>query len=170
MTPRAQAAAWGVGAALLLSGCPKGSHAASSARDLSQFECNERQVGYTVVGGFIADEAGIAMQCEGENPQILKWQSDSTGIRKQKEFPLTAEQFDSVWEKIDATGWRNLGQDCKNPNAQGGDPSYMIDVGDYAMSVTFNCDGKTLPFPYDRIVNELDLRAVGFGVQDPGVP
>ncbi len=45
----------------------------------------------------------------------------------------------------------------------------MLDVGDYAMSVTLNCDGKSLPFPYDRIVNELDLRAAGFGEQDRGV-
>lgn len=156
-------------AVLLLSGCPKGSAATGPARDLSQFECNDRQVGYTVVGGFAADEAGITMQCNGDDPQILKWQSDAGGTRKQKKFPLSAEQFDDVWSKIDATGWRNLAQDCKNPNAEGGDPSYMLDVGDYAMSVTLNCDGKSLPFPYDRIVNELDLRAAGFGEQDRGV-
>jgi hypothetical protein len=45
----------------------------------------------------------------------------------------------------------------------------MIEVGDYAMSVTLNCDGTTLPFPYDRFVNELDLRAAGFGDQDEPV-
>ncbi len=152
----------------LLCACGPGASTAKSKRDLSQFQCNERQVSYMLAGGFAADETGITMECKGNDPHIVKWRSDD-GKRKSSSFPLSGEQFDEVWDRIDATGWRQLEQDCNNPDAEEGDPSYLIDVSDYALSITINCDGKTLPFPYDRIVNELDLRAAGFGDQDHGV-
>jgi len=156
----------GLAAALfVLSACSKPHASTAASRDLSSFECNERSAEYMVAGGFTAEEAGISMLCDNENPRIVRWQSDG-GDRLEDSHPLSGEQFDEVWEKIDSTGWRHLGEDCANTTAQADDPVYVIDVGDYALSNSLNCQGKELPFPYDRIVNELDLRAAGFGDQD----
>jgi hypothetical protein len=152
----------------LAGGCSKQGGSTGPKRDLSGFACNDRQVGYMVAGGFAADEAGITMQCTGDDPQIIRWRLEETG-RQSKKKPLSAEQFDAVWAKVDATGWRFLEEDCNNPSKQDGDPVYVIDVSDDSMSKTLHCDGKVLPFPYDRIVNELDLRAAGFGDQDDEV-
>lgn len=156
---------WILGAVsgLLLACGPKGG--SSMERDLSQFECNDRRVAYMVAGGFAADEAGVTVECEGENPRLTNWRMDD-GERSEKTSKLSGEQFDTLWKNIDSTGWRHVDQDCKNAGAKDGDPAYVIEVGDHAMNVTLNCDGTTLPFPYDRIVNELDLRAAGFGDQD----
>lgn len=150
---------------LLLTGCPKGATNTVASRDLSQFECNERRVEYMVAGGFVADEAGVIVGCEGEDPKLLKWYLED-GERITSTHPLTAEQFDTLWKRVDSTGWRHLGEECKNPGAAADDPAFVIDVADHAVSKSLICSGKTLPFPYDRIVNELDLRAAGFGDQD----
>ncbi len=145
--------------------CSKQGGNTANSRDLSQFECNDRRAEYMVAGGFGAEEAGISMVCDGENPRIQKWRVEE-GERSESTNELTAEQFDDVWKKIDSTGWRHLGEDCNNAQAESDDPAYVIDVGDHAKNNSFSCEGKTLPFPYDRIVNELDLRAAGFGDQD----
>ncbi len=149
----------------LLAGCgPKGD-SSSLNRDLSQFECNDRRVAYMVAGGFAAEETGITIECDGENPRLTSWRSDD-GERSAKTSRLSGEQYDAVWKAVDSTGWRFVEQDCKNADAKDGDPAYIIEVADHAQNVTLNCEGTTLPFPYDRIVNELDLRAVGMGDQD----
>ena len=154
------------GALLAIStSCSKQQGANSGARDLSQFACNDRQVEYMVAGGFAADEAGIIMACDGENPRIVKWRLEEGG-RVESSNPLSGEQFDDVWKRVDSTGWRHLAADCVNPQLQGDDPVYVIDVGDYEHKASMSCQARTLPFPYDRIVNELDLRAAGFGDQD----
>lgn len=133
-------------------------------RDLSQFECNDRMMAYMVAGGFGAEEAGVTVQCDNKNPRLTKWRLEE-GERTEATHYLSGEQFDTLWKHVDSTGWRHVDQDCKNPEASDGDPAYLIEVADHAMNVTLNCDGTTLPFPYDRIVNELDLRAAGFGDQ-----
>ncbi len=152
-------------ASLITIACGPKADGAALKRDLSQFQCNERLISYMVAGGFAAEEAGVTVQCDGENPRIITWQLDD-GERSEKSNPLSGGQFDTLWDNIDASGWRHVQEDCKNPEAEDGDPAYLIEVGDHAQSVTLNCDGTTLPFPYDRIVNELDLRAAGFGDQD----
>jgi hypothetical protein len=141
-------------------GGPKKGHA---AYDLSQFECNDRQVEYMVAGGFVATEAGIRMECKGNKPRITRWRLEDSGKRSSSTFDLSGEQFDATWEKVDAAGWRFLDAQCDNPSSSDGDPVYSIDVGDATSSVQLMCTGKELPFPYDRLINELDLRAAGFG-------
>jgi hypothetical protein len=148
---------------VLAAACGGGKGAGSGVGDLSQFECNGRQIEYMVAGGFVADEAGVRLECDGEKPQITRWRLESGGERRSERFFLSAEQFDSTWEKIDATGWRFLDNECANPGKAKGDPIYSIDVADHAASVTLASTGEELPFPYDRLVNELDLRAAGFG-------
>jgi hypothetical protein len=154
-------------ASLVLACGPKSSNNPAD-RDLSQFECNNRMISYMVAGGFAAEEAGVTVECDNKNPRLTKWRMDG-GERSEGTHYLSGEQFDGLWKTVDSTGWRHVDEDCKNPNASDGDPAYVIEVGDHASNVTLNCDGTSLPFPYDRIVNELDLRAAGFGDQDgPG--
>ena len=152
-------------AACLFVACGPKAGGTAGKRDLSQFECNDRSISYMVAGGFAAEEAGVTVECSGENPRLTTWRLDD-GQRSEKSNPLGGEQFDTLWKNIDSTGWRHVDPECKNPNAKDGDPAYIIEVADHAMTVTLNCDGTSLPFPYDRIVNELDLRAAGFGDQD----
>lgn len=149
--------------------CSKQAATTSAARGLEEFECNDRRVEYMVAGGFGADEAGIALFCDGEDPRIQKWRLED-GKRRESTHELSAQQFDEVWEKVDSTGWRHVDEDCNNPQSAPDDPVYVIDVADHSQSNSLNCQGKTLPFPYDRIVNELDLRAAGFGDQDGAAP
>ncbi len=151
--------------AALWASCAGTTKTQTPSSDLSDFECNDRKVDYMVVGGFVADEAGVSMHCQSGTPTIVKWHLEE-GKRIEQSAPLTGEQFDAAWEKVDSTGWRHMKTECNNPDATPSDPAYVMDVGDYAKSMSFSCNGKTLPFPYDRIVNELDLRAVGFGDQD----
>lgn len=152
-----------VAATALVAACGGAKKTSSGGGDLSQFECNGRTAEYMVAGGFVADEAGVRMACDKGAPEITRWRLDQGGQRRTESFSLTAEQFDSTWQKIDATGWRFLDEQCSNPAAAKDDPIYSIDIGDHAASVSLACAGKELPFPYDRLVNELDLRAAGFG-------
>ncbi len=148
-----------------LAACGAPSSKTASTGSLEDFECNDRTMAYTVIGGFAADEAGISIQCaETGAPSLTKWYLDG-GDKQEKTFPLSGEQFDDVWAKVDSSGWRFLDKECNNPDATPSDPVYSMTVGDHAQSVDLSCTGKTLPFPFDRIVNELDLRAVGFGDQ-----
>ena len=154
---------------VVLASCSKQGEQTSASRGLEGFECNDRRVEYMVAGGFGAEEAGITMVCDGENPRVLKWRLEE-GERTESTHTLSAQQFDEVWEKVDSTGWRHVDEDCNNSAAQPEDPVYVIDVADHSQSNSLNCQGKVLPFPYDRIVNELDLRAAGFGDQDGAAP
>jgi hypothetical protein len=140
-----------------------GGKRSSGGPDVTDFECNERRIEYMVVGGFAADEAGVRMDCAGGKPVLTKWRLEANGERRTEPFDLSGEQFDATWEKVEATGWRFLDEKCANPGASPKDPIYSIDVGDGSKSVSLSCTGKELPFPYDRLVNELDLRAAGFG-------
>jgi hypothetical protein len=145
----------------LVAGCG-GSKPHSRGRDLRGFDCNARRIEYMVEGGFVAAKAGIRLECDGEGPQLTRWRLESSGERDSKTFTLDAEQFEATWQKIEASGWRFLAETCDSSRADG-DPIYTIDVGDSAKSVSLTCQARELPFPYDRLVNELDLRAAGFG-------
>jgi hypothetical protein len=126
------------------------------------FECNSRRAEYMVVGGFVAAEAGISMVCDGSGPRIISWRTETGDNRVESTHGLSTEQFEATWEQIDSTGWRFLEKDCGNRKKKG-EPIYTIGIADHASQVELACVGKELPFPYDRLVNELDLRAAGFG-------
>lgn len=142
--------------------CGGASKRAGGHGDLSQFDCNDRLIEYSVTGGFVAHEAGIRMECVGERPRLTRWTRDKDGEREPKTVQLSGEQFDATWEKIEAAGWRFLARECDGSGVSG-DPRYLIEVADSGASVALICQRKELPFPYDRLVNELDLRAAGFG-------
>lgn len=157
------------GATASLLACKNGPATSGDNRDLSQFECKGRRVEYMVAGGFVADEAGVSVLCDNENPRLIKWRVDSDK-RSESVHKLSGEQFDELWEKVDATGWRYLDSECDNPDAAPDDPAYVIDLSDFTGSVTLSCSGKELPFHYEGIVSELDLRAAGFGDQHGAAP
>jgi hypothetical protein len=71
--------------------------------------------------------------------------------------------LESLWKKIESTGWRYL-ENCDNPSAADDDPVYTVDVADDKSSVSLSCPGqaRSMPFPFDRLINELDLEAAGF--------
>jgi hypothetical protein len=116
-----------------------------------------------VTGSFAGPEVGVVVDCAERGPRIMKWQVIGvTGDRKSMERSLSPGEFHELWQRIESTGWRHLGN-CANPEAVDGDPMYKIDIQDDDLSVSLECDGKVLPFPYDRIVNELDLKAAEYG-------
>ena len=135
----------------------------------SEFECLGRRAEYMVVGGFVAPEAGISMICDNDRPMLTVWRVDAGGSRSEHDHALSSGQFDDTWEKIDSTGWRYLDKECPGSTAQkvvkkgrARDPLYTIDVSASKVSSSFVCGAKELPFPYNQLVNELDLLAAGF--------
>jgi hypothetical protein len=82
------AALWAVAAAAC---APASSKRSGGVGDLSQFECNDRRAEYMVVGGFVAEEAGVRMDCASGAPQISRWRLEPSGERKTERFALRAE-------------------------------------------------------------------------------
>jgi hypothetical protein len=133
------------------------------------FECRGRRAEYMVVGGFVAPEAGVSMVCDNDRPMLTVWRVDQGESRSEKDHAMSPGQFEDTWDKIDSTGWRYLDKECPGSTArkkprkgQAADPLYTIDVGDHGTSSSFTCGARELPFPYNQLVNELDLQAAGF--------
>ncbi len=156
-------------AAMLLAACPSGSGKRATTMVSEDFECHERRAEYSVQGGLMSvgkglqePEAGVIVTCAGERgPRLEKWRlTDKGGQRKTTVHELSPEEFDSFWDKIESTGWRNL-SDCENPAAADNDPVYELTISTDQAEFTTTCPGRELPFPYDRIRNELDLAVAG---------
>jgi hypothetical protein len=154
-------APWAV--ALVLAGCGGSQKASVAAADDREFQCKNRRMAYIVTGSFAGPEVGVVVDCAERGPRIMKWQVIGVaGDRKTMERSLSPGEFHELWQRVESTGWRHLGN-CDNPEAVDGDPRYKIGIQDDNLSVSLECDGKVLPFPYDRIVNELDLKAAEYG-------
>jgi hypothetical protein len=143
--------------------CGGGARSGATLERVPDFECRERRMEYLLAGGFVALEAGVSVTCNGDKVTLKTWRvTDKAGTTHTKTHAMSQVEFNELWSKIESAGWRNLG-DCDNPDAAEGDPLYVIDIGDIDHNVSLNCHGKgVLPFPYDRLVNELDLKAAGF--------
>ena len=164
--------------AVLLLGAACGGPQVKSRRAAAEegFECRGRRAEYTIVGGFVAPEAGISLVCDGDRPNLIVWRVETGDQRSEQNHPITALQFEETWEKLDSTGWRYLDKECpgstvkaKRKKGRAPDPIYTMDVSDRGTSASITCGGVELPFPYNQLVNELDLLAAGFGDQ-PGGP
>ncbi len=154
---------------VLAAGCGPSSPRRRAPGENVDFECRGRRAEYMVVGGFVAPEAGVSMVCDNDRPMLTVWRVDQGESRSEKDHPMSPGQFDDTWEKIDSTGWRYLDKECPGSTArkkprkgQAADPLYTIDVGDHGTSSSFTCGARELPFPYNQLVNELDLQAAGF--------
>ncbi len=141
----------------LLAGCPKSSASGGGgSEEVEDFRCNGRSASYMVVGSFTAPEAGIAISC-ASGTKLTRWTVDDEGKRDEQVRRLSQSAFDEYWQQLDDAGWRNL-TDCESLEPDS-DQVYTFDISDEDSRVTLTCAGKTLPFPFDRLVLALDLAA-----------
>lgn len=145
---------------LVAAGCGGGQEQVATAESSEGFRCKERVVEYVVAGGFAAEKLGITIACSDAGASLVKWRM-SDGDETRSQHALAISEFEALWERIESTGWRQL-VSCDNPAAAEGDPVYAFHVSDHSHEARVTCAGKQLPFPYDRLVNELDLKAAGF--------
>ena len=120
-----------------------------------QFDCKDRLVSYVVSGHMGASELGVQMDCS-DGPRIKRWKVDKQGQRVDDARAMTPSEFDRVWREIDGTGWEYL-KDCTTGTLGKQDPVYVFDVKDDQNHGTFQCQSLTMPFPYNGIVDPLDL-------------
>ena len=141
---------------LCLSACGGGQKKTSGGDDKS-FACDKRRIAYIATNHFAGPEVGVVVDCAERGPRIKRWVViDKDGGKSTNEHSLTTAEFEDLWEKVDSTGWRNL-TDCDNPEMVEGDPLYRFGIKQQDDATSLTCGGKTLPFPYDRLTNELDL-------------
>lgn len=121
------------------------------------FDCKERIASYVVSGHMGASELGVQMDC-AEGPRIKRWKVDKVGARVEDARPMTPSEFEKVWREIAGTGWENL-KDCANGSGGKQDPVYVFDIKDDQNKATFQCQTVTAPYPYNGIVDPLDVAA-----------
>jgi hypothetical protein len=142
---------------VILAGC--GASAREQARREAQpFECKERIASYVVSHHMGGDELGVQMDCADAGPRIKRWRTDKQGVRQEDARMLTPGQFDAVWREIDGTGWPFL-KDCGNGTSGKLDPVYVFDIKDDQNKATFQCQSQSMPYPYNTIVDPLDVAA-----------
>ncbi|HEU4734277.1 MAG TPA: hypothetical protein VFT22_40575 [Kofleriaceae bacterium] len=155
--PAALAGLAGLGAVLCGFACG-GSQREQVAREAQPFQCRNRVASYVVAHHLAGDELGVQIDCAQAGPRIKRWRSDKLGNRQEDAHSLTPGEFDSVWKEIDGTGWPNL-HDCTNGTAGKQDPIYTFDVKDDQNQASFQCQSQSMPYPYNDIVDPLDLAA-----------
>jgi hypothetical protein len=128
------------------------------AAEAADFACKDRLASYVVSHHMGGDELGVQMDCREAGPRIRRWRTDKSGTRQEDAHSLTPSQFDTVWKEIDGTGWPNL-RDCGNGTGGKQDPVYVFDVKDDQNTASFQCQSQSMPYPYNDIVDPLDLAA-----------
>ncbi len=142
--------------ALGIVGCGPSRQQRASAEQ-EHFECKDRLVSYVVSGHMGASELGVQMDCS-EGPRIKRWKVDKVGARVDDARAMRPGEFDRVWREIDGTGWANM-KDCENGTGGKQDPVYVFDVKDDVNKATFQCQSRSMPYPYNGIVDPLDVAA-----------
>lgn len=141
---------------VILAGC--GGAAAEARRNAQDFECKDRLVSYIVSHHMAGDELGVQMDCAEAGPRIKRWRTAKTGQRQEDTHGMTPGEFDKVWREVDGTGWRYL-KDCANGTLGKQDPVYVFDIHDDVDKATFQCQSQSMPYPYNDIVDPLDVAA-----------
>ncbi|MBA3819873.1 MAG: hypothetical protein H0X17_13340 [Deltaproteobacteria bacterium] len=136
-------------------GC--GARQRQATAEQQDFDCKERLVSYVVSGHMAASELGVQMDC-AEGPRIKRWKVDKQGARVHDDRALTPAEFDRVWREVDGTGWVNL-KDCENGSGGKQDPVYVFDIKDDQNKSSFQCQSQSMPYPYNGIVDPLDVAA-----------
>ncbi|HWO22967.1 MAG TPA: hypothetical protein VNO30_29705 [Kofleriaceae bacterium] len=156
---RAAVAVAAVGATLAVAAAGCGPSAAELARREAQdFQCRDRSVSYMVVRHIAGDELGVQMDCAAAGPRIVRWKAARAGQRIDDKRSMSPAEFDRVWRDISGTGWENL-KDCTTGTLGKQDPVYTFEVKDDQNQATFSCQTVTVPFPYNGLVDPLDLAA-----------
>lgn len=139
---------------------------AQRLRDNREFECRDRSAAYTLLGSLAGAEVGVQMDCAEAGPRIMRWTVSRDGVRDERQASMGVKEFDRIWARIDATGWRNL-KDCTGTGGPS-DPVYDIEVKDWQRQNAFTCVNEgPLPHGYYAVVQELDLRAAAIGGPEP---
>src|SRR5215510_7129898 len=127
-------------------------------RETEVFSCRSRRASYIVVHHLAGDEIGVQIDCAEAGPRIKRWRTDKTGTHQEDARSLTPGEFDKVWKEIDGTGWAYL-RDCTNGTGGKLDPVYTFDIKDDQSQASFQCQSQAMPYPYNDIVDPLDLAA-----------
>jgi hypothetical protein len=127
-------------------------------REAQRFDCRGRRASYTVAHHLAADEIGVQIDCVDAGPRIKRWRTEKSGKRQEDTRQLTPGEFDKVWREIDGTGWPYL-RDCGNGSGGRHDPIYQFDIKDDQNKASFQCQSQSMPYPYNDIVDPLDLAA-----------
>jgi len=151
----------GVGVVLALAlggaaGC--GGRQKQALAERQSFDCKERHVGYTATNHLGGEEVGVQMDCATKGPQIVRWRVLRDGTRFEDARAMTPGEFDDVWKQIAGSGWEYLG-DCTNGTLEDSDPIFVFDVRDDQNAKVFKCQSRTMPYPYNTLVDPLDLAA-----------
>jgi hypothetical protein len=129
------------------------------------FDCRDRTVSYMAVGGLVAAELGLMMDCRDAGPRIVRWTVDKNGVRDETSHSLSVTEFDRTWDKIDGTGWLYL-KDCEG-TGEDGDPIYNFEVVDWNGTASFACQNSgPMPYPYHVLVDQLDMLAAQYAPTD----
>ena len=134
--------------------------------EVASFDCDGRMVGYVAHGTMAAAEVGVAVDCAERGPRIVRWQVQSDGTRAEDSHSMTTGEFDVLWRKIDAMGWRDLA-DCDGSG--GNAPTYSFSFKQADQSSSCECQHTDPPFPWHTILDELD-RIAAQGGQLGGEP
>jgi hypothetical protein len=134
-----------------------GGAGAQTRRDTADFDCKERMASYTTVHHMSGDEIGVQIDCAEKGPRIKRWKVDK-GQRLEDGRPMSAGEFDQIWQEIEGTGWRNM-FDCANGSGNKRDPIYQFDIKDETDHKQFTCQSVQMPYPYNDLVSPLDLAA-----------
>lgn len=122
------------------------------------FECRDRSAMYTAqrhIGG----ELGVKIDCAAAGPRIVRWKIEQQGgTRVEDARSLSPGEFDRLWREVSGTGWENL-KDCTTGTLGKDDPVYVFDIKDDQAATRFQCQSTELPFPYNGLVDPLDLAA-----------
>ena len=146
--------------AIALVACGGGQHARNTDEAMD-FRCHERIASYVAAHHMGGSEIGVQLDCKN-GPEIKRWRVDKNGARKEDGRPLTPEEFDRAWQQIAGTGWENL-QDCRNGTAGKQEPLYQFDIKDDQNTASFSCQSRSMPYPYNGIVDPLDALAAQKG-------
>ncbi|HEY5951477.1 MAG TPA: hypothetical protein VIV40_38550 [Kofleriaceae bacterium] len=127
-------------------------------REARQFECRDRSASYMAVKHIAGEELGVLIDCAESGPRIKRWKTEKGGQRVEDERAITPVDFDKTWREIDGTGWSLL-KDCANGSLEKRDPVYVFDIKDDTNKASFQCQTREVPYPYNDIVDALDLMA-----------
>ena len=126
------------------------------ASERQSFACRQRIISYIAAHHMGGSEIGVQMDCAEAGPRIKRWRTDKSGQRQEDARSLTPGEFDHVWTEIDGTGWPNL-TDCTNGTGGKQDPVFTFDIKDDQNKASFSCQSKTMPYPYNDLVDPLDV-------------
>jgi hypothetical protein len=127
-------------------------------REAVDFQCRDRIASYIATHHMGGDEIGVQMDCAEAGPRIKRWRMNKQGQRVDDQHALSPVEFDNVWREIDGAGWPNL-KDCGNGTNGKQDPIYTFDIKDDQNKASFQCQSKSMPYPYNTIVDPMDVAA-----------